>query len=268
MKAQVQVYAHLELVQRGPQATIWMNRPAVFNAFDEALIDELHRAVQQLEADPTVRVIVLAGRGPHFSAGADLNWMRRAAAADAATNQADALRFARMLRALATCRKPTVARVQGAALGGGTGLAAACDIAVASADAVFATSEVRFGIIPAVISPYVLRAIGPRQAMRYFQTAERIRAPRALAIGLVHEVCEVEALDETVQRGVDALLEGGPQAQFAAKQLIEAVLNHPLDDALLELTAQRIARQRVTDEGRDGIAAFLDKRAPAWKNAL
>lgn len=261
------MYASLELEHRGPLATVWMNRPAVFNAFDETLIDELHRAVQQLEADPTVRVIALAGRGPHFSAGADLNWMRRAAGADEAANQADALRFARMLRALATCRKPTVARVQGAALGGGTGLAAACDIALASADAVFATSEVRFGIIPAVISPYVLRAIGPRQAQRFFQTAERIRAARAMAIGLVHEVCEPDALDETLQRVVDALLEGGPQAQFAAKQLIQAVLNQPLDDALLQTTAQRIARQRATDEGRDGIAAFLDKRAPAWKTS-
>ena len=150
------------------------------------------------DSDPTVRVLVLAGRGRHFSAGADLNWMRRAAAASEADNLSDALRFARMLRSLSGLSKPTIARVQGAALGGGTGLAAACDMAVASSDAVFSTSEVRFGIIPAVISPYVLRAIGPRHALRYFQTAEKISAERALMIGLVSEVTPVDALDAGV----------------------------------------------------------------------
>ncbi|GAB4403489.1 MAG: enoyl-CoA hydratase/isomerase family protein [Rhodoferax sp.] len=257
-------FTTLDIEHRGPVATVWMNRPAVHNAFDEALIDELHQAVQQLGADPQVRVVVLGGRGKHFSAGADLNWMRRAAQADEAANQADALRFARMLHALATCPKPTVARVQGAALGGGTGLTAACDMAVAASDAVFSTSEVRFGIIPAVISPYVLRAIGPRQALRYFQSAERINAERALALGLVHEVCAPDALDATLDTLVQALLQGGPGAQHAAKQLVEAVRGRALDESLLLETAGRIARQRATPEGRDGVAAFLDKRPPAW----
>jgi methylglutaconyl-CoA hydratase len=160
--------------------------------------------------------------------------------------------------------KPTIARVQGAALGGGTGLAAACDMAVASANAVFSTSEVKFGIIPAVISPYVLRAIGPRQALRYFQTAERISADKALAIGLVNEVTADDALDAGIAALAEALIAGAPQAQQAAKQLIQAINGRPIDDTVMEETAQRIARQRATDEGKDGIVSFLEKRTPAW----
>jgi len=254
----------LELERNAQVVTVWMNRPEVFNAFNEQLIDDLQQTCESLDADPSVRVVVLAGRGRHFSSGADLNWMRRAAGASEADNLADARRFARMLRTLSGMSKPTIARVQGAALGGGTGLAAACDMAVASLDAVFSTSEVRFGIIPAVISPYVLRAIGPRQALRYFQSAERIPAQRALALGLVHEVCPPENLDAVVAALVAPLLEGAPLAQQAAKDLIEAIKGLPMDDALMEDTAQRIARQRATPEGRDGIAAFLDKRSPAW----
>ncbi len=260
------MFETLAIEHAGPVATLWMARPDVFNAFNEQLIDELTRACQLLEQDTSVRVIVLGGRGPHFSAGADLNWMRRAAKASEQDNLEDARRFARMLRALATLSKPTIARVQGAALGGGTGLAAACDMAVASTDAVFSTSEVKFGIIPAVISPYVLRAIGPRQALRYFQSAERIGAQRALAIGLVHEVAPVDQLDAAVAALVKALLAGGPLAQKAAKELIAAVQGQPLDDSTCEDTAQRIARQRRTDEARDGVSAFLDKRPPAWMN--
>ena len=256
----------LTIEHTGAVATIWMARPEVFNAFNEQLIDELQRACEQLDQQAGVRVVVLAGRGVHFSAGADLNWMRRAASASVEENLADARRFARMLRTLSTLSKPTIARVQGAALGGGTGLAAACDMAVASSDAVFSTSEVKFGIIPAVISPYVLRAIGPRQALRYFQSAERISAERALAIGLVHEVAAPEALDAAVERLVKPLLAGGPLAQKAAKELIATVHGRPIDDSTLEETAQRIARQRRTDEARDGVSAFLDKRAPAWMN--
>ena len=192
--------------------------------------------------------------------------MRRAATASEQDNLEDARRFAHMLCVLSTLSKPTIARVQGAALGGGTGLAAACDMAVASTDAVFSTSEVKFGIIPAVISPYVLRAIGPRQALRYFQSAERISAERALAIGLVHEVAPLDQLDAAVAALVNPLLSGGPLAQKAAKELIAAVQGQPLDERTLEETAQRIARQRRTDEARDGVSAFLDKRAPAWMN--
>jgi len=245
-------------------ATIWMNRPEVFNAFNEQLIDDLNAACLALDADPSVRVVVLAGRGKHFSAGADLNWMRRAALGSEADNLEDARRFARMLRTLSGLSKPTIARIQGAALGGGTGLAAACDMAVASSDAVFSTSEVKFGIIPAVISPYVLRAIGPRHALRYFQSAERISAERALAIGLINEVSPIDGLDAALNALVEPLLAGAPTAQKAAKELIAAVHGQPIGDALMGETAQRIARQRATAEGRDGVAAFLDKRPPAW----
>jgi methylglutaconyl-CoA hydratase len=190
--------------------------------------------------------------------------MRRAAEGSEADNLEDARRFARMLRALSGLSKPTIARIQGAALGGGTGLAAACDMAVASEDAVFSTSEVKFGIIPAVISPYVLRAIGPRQALRFFQTAERISAGRALALGLVSEVTPADALDAGVAALIEPLLAGAPSAQKAAKDLIEAIKGRPIDEDTLEETARRIARQRATTEGRDGVAAFLDKRPPTW----
>jgi methylglutaconyl-CoA hydratase len=260
------MFETLTIERAGPVATIWMNRPEVFNAFNEQLIYELTRACEMLDKDASVRVVVLGGRGTHFSAGADLNWMRRAATASEQENLEDARRFSRMLRLLSTLSKPTIARVQGAALGGGTGLAAACDMAVASTDAVFSTSEVKFGIIPAVISPYVLRAIGPRQALRYFQSAERISAERALAIGLVHEVAPLDQLDAAVAALVKPLLAGGPLAQKAAKELIAAVQGQPLDDRICEETSQRIARQRRTDEARDGVSAFLDKRSPAWMN--
>jgi methylglutaconyl-CoA hydratase len=258
------VYQTLEIAHQGPVATVWMNRPDVFNAFDETLIAELTQALKALDTLPTVRVVVLAGRGPHFSAGADLQWMKRAAGFTHDENMADARRFAALLATLSGLSKPTIARVQGAALGGGTGLTAACDMAVASTKAVFSTSEVRFGILPAVISPYVLRAIGPRQALRYFQTAERFTAQKALSMGLVHEVCEPEALDEGVNVVVKALLQGGPKAQNAAKDLIAAVTGQPLGPTLCEETAKRIATQRSTDEAREGIAAFLEKRPAAW----
>ena len=258
------MFETLEIERNGRVATIWMNRPEVFNAFNEQLIGDLSAACSALDADASVRVVVLAGRGRHFSAGADLNWMRRASSYGEAENLEDSRRFARMLRALSEMSKPTIARVQGAALGGGTGLAAACDMAVASANAVFATSEVKFGIIPAVISPYVLRAIGPRHALRYFQTAERISAGKALAIGLVNEVTADDGLDAGVAALVEALIAGAPRAQQAAKDLIQAINGRSIDDTVMEETAQRIARQRVTDEGKDGIVSFLEKRTPAW----
>ena len=258
------MYKTLSIERQGRVATLWMDRPEVFNAFDEQLIDDLQSACAELDADASVRVVVLAGKGRHFSAGADLNWMRRASGYTEEENRADARRFAAMLRRLAGMSKPTIARVQGAALGGGTGLAAACDMAVASRDASFATSEVKFGIIPAVISPYVLRAIGPRHALRYFQSGERFSARRAYEIGLVNEVCERDDLDATLERLIEPLIAGAPQAQQAAKDLIEAIDGRPIDDDVSEETAQRIARQRATDEARDGIAAFLDKRTPSW----
>lgn len=258
------MYTSLEIERKDKVATIWMNRPDVFNAFNEELIHELAHACQELDKDDSIRVVILAGRGKHFSAGADLNWMKRAAANSEEENVRDARVFARMLRSLADMSKPTIARIQGAALGGGTGLAAACDMAVASSDASFATSEVKFGIIPSAISPYVLRAIGPRQALRFFQTAERISAEKAAAIGLVHEAVPLDQLDAKVGEIAAALLAAGPKAMKAAKDLISAVTGEPIDDAITEETAQRIARQRATDEAREGISAFLEKRPAAW----
>jgi methylglutaconyl-CoA hydratase len=258
------MFVTLEIELNGPVATIWMNRPDLHNAFDEILIAEMTAACVALDTDDDVRVVVLAGRGKSFSAGADLNWMKRAANNGIDDNLNDARALARMLRTIAEMKKPTIARVQGAALGGGMGLASACDIAVASNKAVFATSEVKFGIIPSAISPYVLRAIGARQAYRYFQSAERIDAARAREIGLVHEAVEPEQLDAQVREIADALLVGGPCAQAAAKDLIRAVDNQPINDNVVEDTAHRIAHLRATPEAREGISAFLDKRQPNW----
>ena len=257
-------YQFLQLEQQNQVATVWINRAELHNAFNTQVIEELHACFQSLNQRNDVRVVILAGRGKSFSAGADLNWMKRASGFTEEENRADARKFAGMLRALSDMSKPTVARVQGAALGGGTGLAAACDMAVASLDAQFATSEVKFGIIPAVISPYVLRAIGPRHALRYFQSGERFSAQRALEMGLVTEVCEREQLDATIAQLIETLIGGAPLAQKAAKDLIAAVDGHPINDDISEETAQRIARQRATSEAKDGIAAFLEKRTPAW----
>lgn len=257
-------YETLEIVREAGVATIWMNRPDVHNAFNAQLIADLTAACRELDADATVRAVVLAGRGKSFSAGADLNWMKAAGEASEAENFADAMRLAGMLRTLAEMNKPTIARVHGAALGGGMGLASACDICIAGDKAVFATSEVKFGIIPSAISPYVIRAIGERQAYRYFQTAERIGSTRAAELGLAHEAVATEELDAKVKEVVEALLQGGPKSQAAAKDLIRAVANRPLSDAVVEDTARRIASLRATPEAKEGLAAFLDKRPAAW----
>ena len=255
----------LDIETREQVAVIWMNRPERHNAFDEALIAGLTQSVAALEADPAVRVIVLAGRGASFSAGGDLNWMRRQAEASEADNREDARRLARMLRGLYRCSKPTVARVHGAALGGGMGLVAACDIAIAGEAARFGTTEVRVGLIPATIGPYVQAAIGTRAARRWFQTGERFGAAEALRLGLVHEVVENEALDARLDALLGELLAAGPQAQAEAKALIRSLDGRGVDDDdVLEDTAQAIARLRASDEGREGIAAFLGKRRPRW----
>ena len=257
-------YETVEVLRDGGVATLWMNRPEVHNAFNAQLIADLTAACIVLDADDTVRAVVLAGRGKSFSAGADLNWMKAAGEASEAENFADAMKLAGMLRTLAEMKKPTIGRVHGAALGGGMGLASACDICIASDRAVFATSEVKFGIIPSAISPYVIRAIGERQAYRYFQTAERINAARAAALGLAHEAVATDELDAKVKEVVEALLQGGPKSQAAAKDLIRAVANRPVSDAVVEDTARRIASLRVTPEAKEGLAAFLDKRPAAW----
>jgi methylglutaconyl-CoA hydratase len=245
-------------------ATLTLNRPDVHNAFDDALIAELDRLLAQLTDDRAVRVVVLAAAGRSFSAGADLHWMRRMAAFDEQQNVDDALRLARLLRRLDRLPKPTVARVQGAALGGGVGLVACCDVAVAARGAVFALSEVRLGLIPATISPYLVAAIGARAARRYVLTGERFGAEEALRIGLVHEVAGDDDLDAAAERIVAALLQGGPGSIAAGKELVAYVAASANDQALLAESARRIARARARDEGREGIAAFLEKRKPRW----
>lgn len=245
-------------------AHVTMNRPEVFNAFNETMIAELGEAFDALGQDPAVRLIVLAGAGKAFSAGADIQWMKRASEATHEWNVEDARGFAAMLHRIAVCPKPTIARVQGVALGGGVGLTAACDIALASEDAKFAVSEARFGILPSVIGPYVVNAVGPRQARRLALTASRIPAAEALAMGLVHEVVALDALDAAVERWIAELLLNGPQAQGEIKQLFAQLEVGPITAGVRELTAQTIARVRMGDEAREGFAAFLAKRPAAW----
>lgn len=257
----------IERHQSGRVAWIWMSRAEIHNAFDETLIAELTAALREVENDPVARVVVLAGRGKSFSAGADLNWMRRQGMASQAENLADAQKLAALFKTLAELKKPTVARVHGPAMAGGMGLAAACDICVASDNAIFATSEVKLGIIPAVISPYVIRAIGERQAYRYFQTAERLTAKRAYELGLVHELTSLDQIDVVAQQIIDALLAGGPLSQAASTELIRAVANRPVTPELIEHTAVGISSIRATDEAKEGLTAFLEKRAPAWVSA-
>lgn len=245
-------------------AWVWMNRAEIHNAFDETLIAELTATLRQLESDSSVRVVVLGGRGKSFSAGADLNWMRRQGMASEAENLADAQKLAELFRTLSEMRKPTLARVHGPAMAGGMGLAAACDICVASDNAIFATSEVKLGIIPAVISPYVIRAIGERQAYRYFQTAERLDAKRAYELGLAHEVTSLDQIDAVVQKIIDALLAGGPLSQAASTALIRSVANQPVTAQLIQHTAVAISSIRASDEAKEGLSAFLEKRSPSW----
>lgn len=255
----------LVVSQRGAGvAQITMSRPQVFNAFDEVMIGELDAAFTQLSQDPQVRVIVLAGEGKHFSAGADLQWMQRASVATLEWNLADARRFAGMLHRIATCSKPTVARVQGAALGGGVGLTCACDMAVAADNANFAVSEAKFGILPAVIGPYVVNAVGKRQARYLALTTSRIDAQTALSMGMVQRVVTLDALDAEVDRVVTELVAGGPGAQQEIKHLMDQLSVAPISDEVRELTASTIARVRGTDEAREGFAAFLGKRPANW----
>jgi methylglutaconyl-CoA hydratase len=254
----------LQIDVKDAVATICLNRPDVHNAFDDVLIAALTAELRRVEQLAQVRVIVLAANGRSFSAGADLNWMRRTATYSRVENLRDALALAGLMRTLDTMTKPTIARVQGAAFGGGVGLVACCDIAIAGSAALFSLSEVRLGLIPAVISPYVIAAIGEREARRYFLTAERFGAMEARRIGLVHEVVEGGALDEAVARFAGYLLQGGPQALAAAKKLIADASRRPMSDALADETAQRIAAIRVEREGQEGLAAFFEKRGPDW----
>ncbi len=245
-------------------ATLTLNRPERHNAFDDQLIADLTAELKRLESNPAVRTVVLAASGKSFSAGADLNWMRRLADYSRGQNLADALALAELMRTLNNLAKPTLAKVQGPAYGGGVGLVACCDIAVASESASFRLSEVALGLIPAVISPYVVRAMGERQARRYFLTAERFGAREAERMGLVHQVVPPAALDETVAQFLKIMAGNGPAAMSAAKSLIRAVSQGVIDGAMIHDTARRIAEIRASEEGREGLNAFLHKRQPAW----
>jgi methylglutaconyl-CoA hydratase len=244
---------------------VTLNRADRHNAFDSQTIGELAQALAGMANNAEVRVVVLSSAGKTFCAGADLEWMRTAAKWTSAENEADARMLAEMLHRLATLPKPTIARVQGSAFGGGVGLIAACDIAFATFDAQFALSEVKLGLIPATISPYVIDAIGERHARRYMLTAERFSAAEAYRIGLVHEmVADESALDQALGAVIDALLANGPAALAECKDLIRTVSDQALDGSMIVDTARRIARVRASEEGRQGIAAFLEGRKPNW----
>ena len=245
-------------------ASVTLARPAIHNAFNEVMIAELTSALVALGDDASVRAVLLKAEGKSFSAGADLDWMKRMATYGLPENLADAKALAGLMRTLNDLPKPTIACVQGAAFGGGVGLVACCDMAVAVEGALFCLSEVKLGLIPAVISPYVIAAIGARASRRWFLTAERFDSAEAHRLGLVHQLVAAEDLDAAVEALLARLRDGAPEAQSAAKDLIFAVADRPVTDALVADTAQRIAGLRSGPEGREGIAAFLEKRAPAW----
>ncbi len=246
-------------------ATITLNRPEVHNAIDDEAIERLTRELRMLGDDEDVRVVILTARGPTFCAGADLNWMKRTAEFSESENLQDASAMAEMLLVLDTVPKPTIALVQGPAYAGGVGLVCACDIAIAARSASFAITEVRLGLIPSVISPFLINAIGESYARRYFLTGERISASEAERIGLVHEVVPDEALAVRGETFVKMLLQAGPTALTEAKALIAAVHGRPLDNEMFVDLANRIARVRVSDEGQEGMGAFLEKRKPRWQ---
>ena len=250
--------------QRDRVAFVTLNRPQIRNAFDEALIADLARALGEVDADASVRAVVLGGAGSAFCAGADLNWMKRMAGYGYEQNLADARALAAMLKTLDRMAKPTIARVHGPAFAGGVGLVAACDIAIGTPEAKFCLSEAKLGLSPATISPYVVRAMGERMARRYFLTAEVFDANEACRIGLLSSVSASEKLDADIGEILKHLTAGGPQALAKIKDLIRRVSSGSVDDAMIDDTAQRIAEIRVSAEGKEGIASFLDKRKPSW----
>lgn len=254
----------LETEDRASVRWIWMDRPAQRNAFHPELINALRNAFLNAASAPAIRAIVLAGRGPAFSAGADLGWMREAAHFSDEENRADAKSLATMLAAIRNCARPVIARVHGAALGGGVGLAAASDIAIASKDAWLQLSEVRLGLIPAVIAPYVIEALGLRRARQLMLSGERLDAGRAAEWGLVNEAVAAEALDARIEELLAEVSKGGPESLAAAKDLMRRIGSHPIDSSVLDETAESIARIRMTEEAQEGIAAFFDRRPPRW----
>jgi len=254
----------LQIEREGLVARVWLNRPDVRNAFNEGVITELRSTFDSLGADTSLRAIVLGGRGKAFCAGADLSWMKTMAGYSWEQNRSDAQALAEMLWAIYRCPVPVVGRVQGDCYAGGVGLAAVCDVLVAADGVQFCLSEARLGLLPATISPYVIRAMGEQAARRYFVTAERFSAAQAAAMGFVHEVCAADALDAKVDEIVAALVGNGPMALRACKTLVQDVAGREIDAALREETAHRIADVRASDEGREGVQSFLGKRKPAW----
>jgi methylglutaconyl-CoA hydratase len=250
--------------QDGPILRVTLNRPEVRNAFDEEMIQAISAAALRASEDQSLRAVVLAGNGKAFCAGADIAWMAKAIAYSRQENLSDAEDLARLLERLDTLPAPVIGRIQGSALGGGVGLAAICDIVVAADDAVFALSEVKLGILPAVVAPYVLRKIGISAARELFLTGARFDAVRARQIGLVHEVVPEADLDAAVKRRVDEVLTAGPQGVATAKALIREIAGAP-PDHVIGVTTNAIATQRVSDEGQEGLRAFLEKRKPSWK---
>jgi len=254
----------LEVEKHGGVARVILNRPELRNAFDDALISELRKVFLEVEKDNAVRVMVLAGNGPAFCAGADLNWMKRMAGYGYDENLADARALAEMLATLDRMPKPTIARVHGAVFAGGTGLVAACDIAVGTPEAKFCLSEAKLGLSPATISPYVIRAMGERNARRYFLSAEVFDAEEAYRIGMLSALVPAATLDSRIEDLIKNLLAGGPEAHGKIKDLIRAVAGRRVDDALVAETAKRIAEIRGSPEGKEGVTAFLEKRKPSW----
>ncbi|MDH3646706.1 MAG: enoyl-CoA hydratase-related protein [Gammaproteobacteria bacterium] len=248
--------------------TLTLNRPEVRNAFDDTLIALLTGLLLKADRDPAVRVIILTGSGDAFCSGGDVGWMKKTAGLDAGQNYEDALRLAELMSVLNSLGKPTVARINGSAFGGGVGLVACCDIGIAANDASFALSEVRLGLVPAVISPYVIAALGVRQSRRYMLTGERFNAAHALSLGLIHETVEAEGLDHNVGHIVSLLLKGGPMALRESKELI-ALVSHTdrsSNQTISRRTAEIIAQIRVSPEGQEGLGAFLEKRSPSWEH--
>jgi len=254
----------LKVETSGGVARVTLDRPEIRNAFDDALIAALTKALRALDSDNKVRAVVLAGNGPAFCAGGDLNWMKRMAGYGYEENLSDAQALADLMKTLDRMRKPTIARVHGPAYAGGVGLVAACDIAVGTPEAKFCLSEAKLGLSPATISPYVVRAMGERMARRYFLTAEVFDAAEAQRIGLLTAVSPSEKLDGEIEEILRHLMQSGPQALVKIKELIRAVACGPVDDTMIADTAKRIAEIRVSPEGREGIASFLEKRKPSW----
>jgi len=249
----------------GAVGTITMNRPDLHNAFNEEMIAALTTAFEELGKNDAVRAVVLRGNGKSFSAGGDLNWMRKTAEYDFDENVADAMTLGKLLKTINTLPKPTIAVVHGNAFGGGVGLTACCDIAIAEKHTTFCLSEVRIGLIPSIIAPYVISCIGERQARRFFMTAERFSGKKARKIGLVHESPEADELEEVLNGILASLMDGAPGAQRMGKELIRAIAKRPIDDDVISHTAQKIAEARASDDGKEGLSAFLNKQEPGWR---